>query len=129
MSSRLFSSGRYGFTLVEVLVAFFVLALAITAATRLTMQSADLAGQLRTRMAADWIAQNRIEEHRAMLFWPAIGVRGGEVEQAGIGFLWREEVAATPVARFRRIEITVSARADPDTILTRQVAALAEPVP
>lgn len=118
-----------GFTLIEALVAFLVLALAISAATRMTTQSVDLASQLRFRLMADWVVQNRIEEYRAMAIWPGIGVREGEVEQAGERFLWHEVVAATAVGRFRRIEVTVATRADPETILARQVAALADPAP
>ena len=116
-----------GFTLIEVLVAFFVLALAVTATTRMTYSSIELTGQLRARLLADWVAQNRLEEHRAMRNWPAVGVREGSAEQAGLNFRWREIVAPTPAARFRRVEITVVAKSDPDTILARQIVAVAEP--
>ena len=116
-----------GFTLIEVLVAFFVLALAVTATTRMTYSSIELTGQLRARLLADWVAQNRLEEHRAMRNWPAVGVREGSAEQGGQSFGWREIVAPTPAARFRRVEITVVAKSDPDTILARQIVAVAEP--
>jgi general secretion pathway protein I len=116
-----------GFTLIEVLVAFFVLALAVTATTRMTYSSIELTGQLRARLLADWVAQNRLEEHRAMRSWPAVGVREGSAEQGGLNFSWREIVAPTPATRFRRVEITVVAKSDPDTILARQIVAVAEP--
>lgn len=116
-----------GFTLIEVLVAFFVLALAVAATTRMTFNGIELTGQLRTRLLADWVAQNRLEEHRATRNWPAVGVREGIAEQAGIRFNWREVVAPTPATRFRRVEITVAARSDPDTILARQIVAVADP--
>jgi general secretion pathway protein I len=116
-----------GFTLIEVLVAFFVLALAVTATTRMTYSSIELTGQLRARLLADWVAQNRLEEHRAMRNWPAVGVREGSAEQGGLNFRWREIVAPTPATRFRRVEITVVAKSDPDTILARQIVAVAEP--
>lgn len=122
------ASSRYGgFTLIEVLVAFFILALAVTATTRMTFNSIELTGQLRARLLADWVAQNRLEEHRALKNWPAVGVREGIAEQAGVSFHWREVVAPTPATHFRRVEITVSAKSDPDTILARQIVAVANP--
>lgn len=116
-----------GFTLIEVLVAFMVLAIAISATLRTSSRSIDLTQQLRARLLADWIVQDRLEEHRAMRYWPAVGVREGMIDQAGQSFFWREIVAPTQFSRFRRIEILVSAKSDPDTILARQVASMVEP--
>lgn len=116
-----------GFTLVEVLVAFFVLALAVAATTRMTFGSIDTAGQLRTRLLADWVAQDRLEESRAMREWPAIGVREGDAEQAGVSFHWREVVAPTATRQFRRVEITVTAKSDLETVLARLLVTIGDP--
>ena len=121
------SSRQTGFTLIEVLVAFFVLALAVAAATRMTTSSIELSGQLRARVLADWVAQDRLEEIRALRTWPAVGIHEGSAEQAGIGFHWKEVVSTTQTARFRQVEISVVARSDPDTVLARQVVAIADP--
>lgn len=116
-----------GFTLIEVMVAFMVLAIAIAATLRMSSRSIDLTQQLRARLLADWIVQDRLEEHRAMRYWPAIGVREGFIDQAGQSFRWREIVAPTQFSRFRRVEIVVSAKFDPDTVLARQVTSVADP--
>jgi general secretion pathway protein I len=116
-----------GFTLIEVLVAFFVLALAVAATTRMTYRSIDSTGQLRARLLADWVAQDRLEESRAMREWPAIGIREGDVEQANVSFHWREVVAPTPTNQFRRLEIMVTTKADPESILARHVVTIGDP--
>ncbi len=116
-----------GFTLIEVMVAFLVLAIAIAATIRMSSRSIDLTQQLRARMLADWVIQDRLEEHKAMRHWPALGVREGTVEQAGHKFFWRETVGPTQVSRFRRIEIVVLDRSDPDTVLASQVTSMSEP--
>ncbi len=116
-----------GFTLIEVLVAFFVLALAVAATTRMTFRSIDTAGQLRARLLADWVAQDRLEESRAMREWPAIGVLEGDVEQGNVNFRWREVVAPTATRQFRRVEIMVTAKSDPDSILARHVVTIGDP--
>jgi general secretion pathway protein I len=116
-----------GFTLIEVLVAFFVLALAVAATTRMTFRSIDTAAQLRARLLADWVAQDRLEESRAMREWPAVGVREGDVEQAGLSFHWREIVAPTATRQFRRVELIITAKSDPESVLARQIVTIGEP--
>lgn len=108
-----------GFTLVEVLVALAILAVALAAASRASLMMADSSVELRERMLASWTAQNRLAELRARRAWPDLGTREGEVEQAGQKLTWRETVSATPNAAFRRIEISVHAAGGGDHALAR----------
>ncbi|GLS03160.1 type II secretion system protein GspI [Chitiniphilus shinanonensis] len=98
---------RLGFTLVEVLVALAILAIALTAALRATSASSDAAITLRTRMLAGWVAQNHLNEMRARRLFPEVGTSEGKVEQGGQSFTWKAEVGASPNRSFRRIEIKV----------------------
>src|SRR5215831_2720905 len=108
-----------GFTLVEILVALAILAVALAAGMRAVAQSADAATLLKQRTLALWVAQNRLAAAQASVPWPALGMRTGEAVQAGTRFTWREKVTGTPNPSFRKIEITVSDPDVPDYALAR----------
>ena len=55
---------RRGFTLIEVIIALFVVALGIGALLTTLVSSADSLGRLRDKSMAEWIALNRISEVR-----------------------------------------------------------------
>jgi general secretion pathway protein I len=108
-----------GFTLVEILVALAILAVALAAGMRAVAQSADSATSLKQRTLALWVAQNRLAAAQFASPWPAPGSRDGEAVQAGARFVWRETVSGTPNPAFRRIEIVVADPGQPDYILAR----------
>src|SRR6185369_1612092 len=98
-------ASRAGFTLVEVLVALAIVAVALIAALRVAGQGANDAVELRARLFAGWVAQNRLAEHRARGDWLPTGIQNGTQRQGGIEFAWREEVIPTPNPAFRRVDI------------------------
>jgi general secretion pathway protein I len=113
-----------GFTLVEVLVALAILAVALAAAGRSVALSTDSAIEHKERVLAGLVAENRLGELVARRAWPGIGVTEGTERQAGVDFRWRAEVFATPHPGLRRVEIQVSDAADPDHELRRLVGVL-----
>lgn len=96
-----------GFTLVEVLVALVVLAIALAAIMRAMAQAIDTTASLREHDVALWVAQNRYAEHQMRRDWPAVDTTDGEAEMGGKKWFWREQISTTPEPRMRRIEITV----------------------
>jgi general secretion pathway protein I len=112
---------RTGFTLVEVLVALAVIAVALAAGMRALAQSVDGSATLKARTLALWVAQNRLAAAQLALPWPAPGTRTGDAVEAQSRFVWRETVSATPNPAFRRIEIVVSEPQAPDYALARLV--------
>jgi general secretion pathway protein I len=101
-----------GFTLIEVLVALFILAIAMAAVSRTASSSIHHVEALRTRIIADWVAQNRLAQHQARGNWPAPGIQTGEEAQAGQTYPWQEEIIATPNPTMRRIVVRVYAPDD-----------------
>lgn len=118
---------RHGFTLVEVLVALAVLAIALTAIVGTMGQAIDATTTLRERSIALWVAQNRLAEHQMRRDWPAPDTTDGDAEIGGVKWFWREEVATTPEPRIRRIEITVRRLADSQNTQARLVGYLRNP--
>lgn len=98
-----------GFTLVEVLVALAIISIALLAALRVAGAGTSSIGELRARLLAGWVAENVLAEQRARGEWPSLGVQRGAQRQAGLEFVWREEVIATPNVAFRRVDIRVFA--------------------
>jgi len=103
------ASLRGGFTLIEVLVALAIVSIALLAALRAAGQGTSNVEALRARLLAGWVAENVLAEQRARGEWPSTGLQRGTQRQGGIEFAWREEIIATPNARFRRVDIRVFA--------------------
>lgn len=108
-----------GFTLIEILVALAIVAVALAAGMRALAQSADGASTLKARTLALWVAQNRLANAQLAEQWPAIGTTSGDARQADTTFVWRETVSPTPNPAFRKIDIIVSEPRTPDYAIAR----------
>lgn len=111
-----------GFTLLETLVALAILAIALAAVLRATGASTNHANDMRIRLLADWVAQNHLALHAARGDWIEIGTQNGEETQAGVRFIWTEQIISTPNPAFRRIEISVSDPAEGGTHVLRRLS-------
>lgn len=98
-----------GFSLLEVLVALAVLALGMAAVVRTAGQQATLLRQAREHAFAQWVASNAITEARLAHDLPDSGLREGVADMGGRRWRWRMQIAATPVAGVRRLEVSVAA--------------------
>ncbi|MEY4761397.1 MAG: hypothetical protein RLZZ200_1253 [Pseudomonadota bacterium] len=101
-----------GFTLVEVLVAMFVVALGMGALMATLTSAADATAQLREKSFAEWVALNRVSEVRLKGTVPATGKSDGEVEFAGGTWRWQMEITDPKIAGILRIDVSVSNAAD-----------------
>lgn len=99
-----------GFTLLEVLVALAVLAIAMGAVIGAATQSINTVGTLRDQTFASWVALNQVN---AFLLdpepWPEDGSRQGNTELANRVWRWEARFAKTADPNLRRLELTVRA--------------------
>jgi len=123
---RAFNRRHFGFTLVEVLVAMAVLAIALAAVMRVVTQAIDTTAALRDRTIALGVAEDRLALHRLQNSWPALDTFDGVREQGGREWHWREKVVSTEIADFRRIEVEVRLRPEGE-ILAHAVGFLRKP--
>lgn len=96
-----------GFTLLEVLVATTIIALALGAVIRTTATGTANLAYLRDKTLAHWVAMNRMAAIQAQRRFPAAGRRQGEAELGGRQWRWEQEVEDTPDKDVRRVEIRV----------------------
>lgn len=116
-----------GFTLIEILVALSILAIALMAAMRAAGQGTTNVAELRTRTLAGWVAENVLATHRARGDWLPVGEQEGKAVEGGMEFVWRENVVATPNASFRRVDIQVFAAGDPGYAVAKLTSFVTNP--
>lgn len=97
-----------GFTLIEVLVAVAVLALAMGAVLLSSSRYADNAIYLRDKTFASWVAHNLLNEWQIQQEWPKPGKKEGKSEMAGRDWYWNAEISKTPDPQVRRVDLSVS---------------------
>lgn len=110
--------GCAGFTLVEVLVALAVLAIALAAVLHAMGQAIDLTAGLRDRTLALWVAEERATLHQLKQEWPSLDTSEGTMEFAGREWRWLERTASTPITDFRRTDIEIYAAGSKDRLAT-----------
>ena len=99
---------RRGFTLVEILVALAIVAVALAAGMRALAQAADSATALKARTLALWVAQNRLAAAQIATPWPALGNYTRRRHAGGRALRVARAITTTPNPAFRRIEISVA---------------------
>jgi general secretion pathway protein I len=97
-----------GFTLIEVLVALAIVAIALGAGLRAAGVLTDNAGRLASVIAAQWCADNELTGLRLSLTFPGVGDADFSCQQLGRTYAGRLITRPTPNPSFRRVDAVVS---------------------
>lgn len=109
-------SNARGFTLIEVLVALTLVAVALGAGLRAAGAVTDNAERFEIMTAAQWCAENQLVELRVSRQFPGTGVSAFPCLQMGRELQGRLEVQPTPNPNFRRVDAIVGTAERPDLL-------------
>ena len=96
-----------GFTLIEVLIALAIIAIALAAALRAVGSLADNATALHERLLAGWSADNQLAQLQLAHEWPDIGTSSFDCPQGNLALVCTQTVSGTVNPIFRRVEVVV----------------------
>ncbi|MFT7723103.1 MAG: type II secretion system minor pseudopilin GspI [Roseateles sp.] len=97
-----------GFTLIEVLVALVIVAIALAAGIKAAGALAGNAERLAEVSAAQWCAENQLTELRLTGQFPDIGDTPFACEQLGRSYRGKLKVGPTPNPLFRRVDAEIA---------------------
>ena len=119
-------SRTVGFTLIEILVAVAILAVALAATTRAAGVATDGALETRQRLLATWATENRVAELRARRAFPSPATTRLTASQGGLDLVLEEVVTTTPNPTIRRVDLSATDARDPNRVLAKLTAYVAQ---
>ena len=96
-----------GFTLLEVMVALFIVAVALGGVIKVMGNAAQNTSRLTNKTFAQWVGVNKITELKIKQEWPKFGEAKGEDEMANQKWRWVQKTIKTSDENVKRIELSV----------------------
>lgn len=96
-----------GFTLIEVMVALFIVAVALGGAVKVMGQNSHNVSRLSQKTFAQWIGLNQLEKVKLEGVWLKTGESKGEVKMAHQNWTWVQNVIKTEIDDVNRLEVSV----------------------
>ncbi len=102
-----------GFTLIEVLLALAVIAIALTALLKATAQNVANTGRIKEKTISHWVAMQGVASIQLGLLSVPVNQEVTQVTtMLGQRWYWRVKLTPTQVKNIQQINITVSERPD-----------------
>lgn len=121
------TSTIHGFTLLEVMVALAILAIALTALMKSASENAVNTAYLRDKTFASIVAANKASEMFLAKVWPSTGNSNGIVEMANDKWQWNMTIENTEDTLVRRMIISVNRVQDPKQTLYTLTSFIGQP--
>lgn len=102
------AASSQGFTMIEVLVALAIIAVALAASIRAVGTMATNASDLHRRLLAGWSADNALAQLHLAHAWPEVGEQSFDCSQGNVQLVCTQRVSTTPNPVFRRVQVSVS---------------------
>jgi general secretion pathway protein I len=106
-----------GFTLIELMIAMAVFAIAGVAVMRATTEHIRAMGIIEEMTMAGYVAENQLQLARLDTRWPPQPAEG-EAEMAKNRWKWVLEVLETEDAEFRMLKVTVRPVEEPERVVS-----------
>ena len=104
---------KSGFTLIEVLLALAVIAIALTALLKATSQNTTFTQRIKEKSIGEWVAMQAIASIQSGLIVITPNQESTEsMTMAGEKWYWRALITPTPVKKMQKISIKVSRRSE-----------------
>lgn len=104
---HLFRSSQAGFTLLEILVALAVFALAASILMVADGRAIRQTAHIQERIQASWIADQQLNKYYVEGTFPEAGNRSSTTEMSGKSWYIRDVITETSQRNLRRVEVNV----------------------
>ncbi len=118
-----------GFTLLEVMLAMAVFAIAGVALLGVADNNYRHISHIEEQMFANWVASNQLVEVSLDKTWPPKNNRKGKVEMAGRTWYWQQKVIKTANKELRAVNMQVRLNEDDELVSASLMTYLAQDKP
>jgi len=103
---------KNGFTLLEVMIALFIVAISLGGVIKVMGNAASNSSRLSNRTFAQWVALNQIAKIQISKEWPDYGASDGKDEMASQEWRWVQTIIKTSDENVKRVELAVWNKTD-----------------